>query len=208
MEIQHPEDNNISPFTVQDENSSNGVNDALRLSNNLDEDENEDYVLCPRQGCGEHILFKDLDTHVEMHEQEGDFTASFSSNQEGEDNQVALRENLSGGKRLRNDVENDDRHDDVRSKTNFGTKLSHALRNLEDVDIAVHEREERGGRTAQKNGQSAKSAWGKILKMPETSKGGTRRRSRSPTREPTASLRKPAVKRLGVSQVITLDIMG
>lgn len=207
METQHPEDDNISPFIIHRDTATSAINEVVthdkQQSSGNHEAEDEDFVSCPVEGCGEQILLTDLENHVEMHGEEGDFSSSATPEPDTE--RPRTQRPATRGKRVKLSPEFQEKS----PEGSFGTKLSYALRNLEDVDVEVHEREERSGRNAQRKGnaggggsaQSTKSAWGKILKMPEINgtKGGTRRRSRSPARNATASPKKAAVKRLGVS---------
>jgi len=211
METQHPEDDNISPFVVQVKNAATVVGDIVDQRHPSGEPENEDFVSCPVEDCGEQILLVDIEGHVEMHGEEGAFSSSASpeiEEQMGSSNMAQKPATRRMGVKLDIEYGNEDfdenMEDSKDQRSGFGTKLAHALRNLEDVDLEVHERKERSGRNGQRKGhvggQSAKSAWGKILKMPDTSdrKGGTRRRSRSPARNSVASPKKGGVKRLGV----------
>lgn len=217
METQHPEDDNISPFVIQAETATNDIHNAVQRerpqsSGERVPAEDEDFVSCPIEGCGEQILLNDLEGHVEMHGEEGDFFTSTSPEPESE--VVAstdAKRPVTTGKRIKVSPEYEDGRAEKNQRGSFGTKLSHALRNLEDVDIEVHERQDRSVRGNQRKGntgggssQSSKSAWGKILKMPEMNgvKGGTSRRSGSPARNGTASPKKAVIKRLGVRQPV------
>lgn len=221
METQHPESDDVSPFVVQAEDAAAAVHDVIGekqgRGGEVEHDDNtENFVSCPVEGCGEEILLTELEGHVEMHGEEGDFSSSASPDLE--EGMLASTTERTGsvGKRIKldSDYGSGYRESDARGKRDsaFGTKLSHALRNLEDVDLEVHQREDRSERKGQKStqpsSQSAKSAWGKILRMPETNgrKGGTRRRSSSPVRDSGASSQK-AVKRLGVSHIKDVLLM-
>lgn len=99
-----------------------------------------DYTDCPVDGCGEMVLCCELTSHIEMHgeedgEMELDTPASDSSRK--------------GTKR------------GVGKDASFGTKLSHALRNIDEG----HDYEIREPSSTQ---VSAK-AWKEILKMPDIS---------------------------------------
>jgi hypothetical protein len=150
MENEHPEDGE-SPFVPKEQGSITG------LISFEDEEHSEEYASCPVEGCGEVLLLAELESHVEMHEEE----------------QVSEDEPSHSPKRFKHTPE-------VETRTSFGTKLSHALRNLDD-----------GGKSKLKADSlpaydpqaSAKAVWKNILKMPEPSlkkkspsKPGARRR--------------------------------
>lgn len=229
METRHPEDDGVSPFVVQAGSATSAVHNAIEslkqspeptrdhaASGDEFEDEHRvadvaeesDFVYCPVEGCGEALLLTDLEGHVEMHGEEGDFTPSPEpEDRHGNDNVAPTHYSQqqqgrsTRDKRVKLDPE-------YRGKPGiktegFGTKLAYALRNLEDVDLEVHEQKERGERKGQNQSQGAKSAWGRILKMPEQ-KIGTNRRSKSPTRGSAgpSSKKSVTVRRLGVSRKV------
>ena len=134
-----------SPFVVKDDASIAAV-----LS--LNDDEEVQYASCPVDGCGEAILLTELDSHIEMH------TA------EEQDTDHEFGESASRGSNLEDMI-----------KASFDTKLSHALRNLNDDErsIPVSHTSDRQA--------TAKAVWKSLLRMPDTgSKAfttkGTRRR--------------------------------
>lgn len=153
MENEHPEDGE-SPFFPKDQGSIAG------MISFEDEEHSEEYANCPVAGCGEVVLLAELESHVEMHEEEQDT--------EGDTVHSSKRVKLTP------EVEH----------TSFGTKLSHALRNLDDggnskskAELPAHDPQ-----------ASAKAVWKNILKMPETSKTKTKSPSKGAAR-----------RRLGVS---------
>ncbi|KAI9646951.1 hypothetical protein NHQ30_004951 [Ciborinia camelliae] len=100
-----------------------------------------DYADCPVEGCGEMVLLNELDNHIEMHgEEDGDMeldTPASGSSKKGT-------------------------HRGVGKDSSFGTKLSHALRNIDDgYDYEVPQNES--------SAQVSTKAWKDILKMPDIS---------------------------------------
>ncbi|KIM94993.1 hypothetical protein OIDMADRAFT_134716 [Oidiodendron maius Zn] len=65
MEEQHPEGGQ-SPFIVKDDSSVAAVISMGGVGDN-----DPDFTSCPINGCGEIILFTELDNHIEMHDMEG-----------------------------------------------------------------------------------------------------------------------------------------
>ena len=157
IQTHHPEDGDLepSPFVVREEIT-------LPLGRE-DDDAGEDYIYCPVHRCGEALLLTELESHVDMHEQERD--SEQESSEEGSSR---------SGKRLKlnPEFENSERDE------SFDTKLSYALRNLDDVD---GKEEAVAKETEVKN---SKSAWGQVLKMPASIAGVSPKRG---------------MKRLGVS---------
>jgi len=135
METVHPEGGE-SPFVVRDDASIAAV-----LS--LGEDDVQ-YACCPVDGCGEAILLTELDSHIEMHGVE-----------EAEEDQEEDADQESGP-----DLKKPRLEEHVRAS--FDTKLSHALRNLDDGEKSSSESPPSDRQT------SAKAAWKNLLKMPET----------------------------------------
>jgi hypothetical protein len=135
METQHPEGGD-SPFIVKDDAS---IAALLAFG---DSATSEDYASCPVDGCGEAILFTELDSHIEMHAEE----------QESDDDKSSLDRQA---KKLKLDPE---------VEASFDTKLSRALRNIGDEDDVPREEAPRSEKQA-----SAKAAWKGLLKMPTTS---------------------------------------
>ncbi|KAH9221152.1 peptidase family C78-domain-containing protein [Leptodontidium sp. 2 PMI_412] len=159
METQHPEGGE-SPFIVKDDAS---IAALIDVDSRNDE---EEYIHCPVEGCGEALLLAELESHVEMHEEEQDTTDSDDSD-------------LSSNERLKAQSGVAD---------TFDIKLSHALRNLDDDD-------DDDDRTVVPDVPSpdrhatAKAAWRKVLKMPDSSSKG------SSSSKPTAR------RRLGKSEL-------
>ena len=127
----HPEDGQ-SPFVVKDDASI-----AALMS--LDGEQDDRYANCPVGGCGEALLLTELESHIEMHEEEQD---------SGDD------QSNRSSKRLKLEPQ---------TEAAFDTKLSHALRNLEDVNERP-ESENPSDRQA-----VAKAAWKSIWKIPDSS---------------------------------------
>ncbi|KAJ5033468.1 uncharacterized protein L3040_008583 [Drepanopeziza brunnea f. sp. 'multigermtubi'] len=136
MESKHPEGDE-SPFIVKDDAAS------VAALIEYDSSSNEDYVLCPVDGCGEALMLAELESHVEMHEEEQDT---------GNSEVLSSR----SPKRLKLDPE---------IKNSFSSKLSYALRNIGDPD---DERPVSDVSSPDRNA-SVKDAWRKVLKMPESS---------------------------------------
>ncbi|PBP20510.1 hypothetical protein BUE80_DR008631 [Diplocarpon rosae] len=133
MESQHPE-NGGSPFVIKDDASIVALAD-------LDSRNDQEYVHCPVEGCGEDLMLAELESHIEMHEEERD----------AGDSQIKS----SRSKRIKLDPKATD---------SFGTKLSYALRNLDNFD---DERSVRDVPSPDRHA-AAKDAWKKVLKMPDT----------------------------------------
>ncbi|KAG0648301.1 Zinc finger-containing ubiquitin peptidase 1 [Hyphodiscus hymeniophilus] len=137
METYHTEDG-PSPFAVKGDDAS------LAAIMSLPGEENT-YAACPIEGCGEAILLTELDSHIEMHGTEAQ-----------------------GNQELPNDseIESEDEPQSKKTKlkevqASFGTKLSHALRNLEDSEKSS------SGSSPSDRQAKAKSQWKDLLKMPE-----------------------------------------
>ena len=121
----------------------------------LDDKRDEEYASCPVDGCGEAVLLTELQSHIELHEEEQDSEGDHSS---------------CSSKRLKMEPE---------IEASFDTKLSYALRNLEDVNERPPSESASADRQA-----TQKAAWKGLLKMPNTSsktsqsapKKGSRRR--------------------------------
>jgi hypothetical protein len=136
MESKHPEGGE-SPFIIKDDAAS------VAALIEYDSGSNDDYVLCPVDGCGEALMLAELESHVEMHEEEQDT---------GNSEVLSSR----SPKRLKLDPE---------IKNSFSSKLSYALRNIGDPD---DERPVSDVPSPDRNA-SVKDAWKKVLKMPESS---------------------------------------
>jgi uncharacterized lipoprotein len=150
METVHPEDGE-SPFIVKDDASIA----ALMACDN--DDRTEQYVNCPVEGCGEALLLTELESHIEMHEEEQD-TRDDASNR--------------ASKKVKMEPP---------TQEAFDTKLSSALRNLDDGDEHI----------ASDRQSTAKATWKSLLKMPDVSS----KHSSPPS--------KTARRRLGVSLIIS-----
>ncbi|KAH8768012.1 peptidase family C78-domain-containing protein [Hyaloscypha finlandica] len=153
LETVHPEDGE-SPFVVKDDASI-----AALMS--LDGEKDDRYANCPVEGCGEALLLTELESHIEMHEEEQDSGDDQSSR---------------SSKRLKHEPP---------IEAAFDTKLSHALRNLEDVNERLESESPSSDRQA-----VAKATWKSILKMPDSS---------SKTAAPSSS--KSNRRRLGKSEL-------
>jgi hypothetical protein len=151
METVHPEDGE-SPFIVKDDASI-----AALIA--FDEPDTQ-YANCPVEGCGEALLLTELQSHIEMHEEEQDT---------GDDDSTRSSKRL----KLEPEIE-----------AAFDTKLSHALRNLEDVNERPPPESQSLDRQA-----ATKAAWKGLLKMPDSSSKSAQ----------TGSASKTARRRLGVS---------
>jgi hypothetical protein len=125
----------------------------------FDNEPNDQYASCPVEGCGEALLLAELQSHIEMHEAEQDT---------GDD------ESSHSSKRLKLEPE---------IEAAFDTKLSHALRNLEDVNERPPSESPSADRHA-----TTKAAWKGLLKMPDSSSKSAQ----------TGSASKSARRRLGV----------
>jgi hypothetical protein len=75
-----------------------------------DDDRNEEYVNCPVEGCGEALLLTELESHIEMHEEEQDT---------GDDDSHRASKKIKVEPKI---------------EAAFDTKLSSSLRNLDDGD--------------------------------------------------------------------------
>ncbi|KAK0100983.1 hypothetical protein ONS95_013028 [Cadophora gregata] len=137
LETQHPEGGE-SPFIVKDT--------SIAALVDLDSSKHEEYIHCPVEGCGEDLLLAELESHIEMHEEEQDAADSDNSDR-----------SLSVGLKVEPAIADA-----------FDIKLSHALQNLDDDD-------EDDGQTVVPDAPSpdrhasAKAAWRKVLKMPDSS---------------------------------------
>ncbi|RAL60179.1 hypothetical protein DID88_000803 [Monilinia fructigena] len=130
METLHAEGE--SPFVAKDSASVIAMVDPNDI----------DYADCPVDGCGEMVLFSELESHIEMHgEEDGDMELDTPISQNSK------KDDTSG----------------VGKDASFGTKLSHALRNIDDEnDYEVQGNESSTPHVATK-------AWRDILKMPDIS---------------------------------------
>jgi hypothetical protein len=147
MENVHPEDG-ASPFFPKDQASIGG------LVSFEDEEHSEEYANCPVEGCGEVLLPAELESHVEMHEEE----------QGNEDDPSRSSKRV----KITSEIEH----------PSFGTKLSHALRNLDDGGSSKSKAE----LPAHDPQASAKAVWKNILKMPEASKTKAKSSSKGTTK--------------------------
>ncbi|KAG4034044.1 hypothetical protein MFRU_003g00220 [Monilinia fructicola] len=130
METLHAEGE--SPFVAKDSASVIAMVDPDDI----------DYADCPVDGCGEMVLFSELDSHIEMHgEEDGDMELNIPISQNSRKGDAS----------------------DVGKDASFGTKLSHALRNIDDE----HDYEVQGNESSTPH--VATKAWKDILKMPDIS---------------------------------------
>ncbi|KAE8444400.1 hypothetical protein EG329_000600 [Mollisiaceae sp. DMI_Dod_QoI] len=139
METVHPE-NGESPFVAKDDASI-----AALVS--LEDEQDDQYVRCPVEGCGESLLLTELDNHVEMHEEEQNHSPGDSDQSSHSAKRLKLEPQI---------------------EASFDTKLSHALRNLDDDDKTSST--EKSSHDLQ---AAAKNTWKSILKMPEASSKDT-----------------------------------
>lgn len=146
VESQHAEGGR-SPFIVKDDASVAALVD-------LDASNDVEYVHCPVEGCGEDLLLAELESHIEMHEEE----------QETEDSET---QSSRSPKRLKLEPQ---------IVETFDIKLTHALRNLADADDRPVSAVPSPDRHS-----IAKAAWKKVLKIPESS-SKVSSTSRAPTR--------------------------
>lgn len=168
METDHPE-NGQSPFVAKDDDAS--IAAIMSLA-----DEDVKYAACPVDGCGEAILFTELDSHIEMHgaEEQGQDESETESENEPQPKKPKLKEGI---------------------QQEFSTKLSHALRNLDDSEKSSSESPP-SDRQAK-----AKSQWRDILKMPERSSN-----SKSKASSSSAVATNSPRRRLGVSLSSVLEL--
>ncbi|KUJ20197.1 DUF1671-domain-containing protein [Mollisia scopiformis] len=158
METLHPE-NGESPFVAKE-------NASIAALVSLQDEEDVQYVNCPVDGCGEALLLTELDNHIEMHEEE-------QSHSPGESD-----ESSRSPKRLKIEP---------RVEASFDTKLSYALRNLDEDDgHLAHEKSSHDVQTA------AKNTWKSILKMPD---------SASKAESKVVPIANSSKKRLGKSEI-------
>lgn len=130
METLHAEGE--SPFVAKDSASVIAMVDPDDI----------DYADCPVDGCGEMVLFSELDSHIEMHgEEDGDMELNIPISQKSRKGDAS----------------------DVGKDASFGTKLSDALRNIDDE----HDYEVQGNESSTPH--VATKAWKDILKMPDIS---------------------------------------
>lgn len=195
METLHPEGDE-SPFIARD--------DASVVA--LAADGNEKYVQCPNEGCGEALLLTELESHVEMHEEERAGSRSRDEDESGNGDDTSSRES----KRTKLAVNEGPPGKDEA----FDTKLNYALRNLEDVNEIKDEAERKehqfyedvygdGSRKSYERRHKrqeaespketrldvAKAAWRELLRMPPAD-----RKSTSPSKGPVR-------RRLGKSEL-------
>jgi hypothetical protein len=152
MEKMHPEDGE-SPFVAKDDASI-----AALIS--FDDEPDGRYANCTMEGCGEALPLTELQSHIEMHQEEQD---------SGDDQSSRSSKQL----KLEPEIE-----------AAFDTKLSHALRNLEDVNERPLSEIPSSDRHA-----TTKATWKGILKMSDSSSKPA----------PTASASKSTRRHLGVS---------
>ncbi|KAK6584509.1 hypothetical protein PZA11_002733 [Diplocarpon coronariae] len=159
MESEHPE-NGESLFVTKDDAS------IVALAG-FDSSNDGEYVHCPVEGCGEDLMLAELESHIEMHEEEQD-----AGDSKAQSSRSSKRTKL-----------------EPKATDSFGTKLSYALRNLDDFD------DERPVRDAPYPDRHAavKDAWKKVLKMPDT--------AISSSSKETSATKNSARRRLGKSEL-------
>lgn len=143
METLHAEGE--SPFVVRDDASVAAVMSVVSEPE-TEEAGDVQYANCPVEGCGEILRLEDFDSHIRLHNVE-------DSDAEVEADQVesAKRVKLNTG-----------------YGSSFATKLSRALRNLDDDDHESTPTSVSNGVTDQQ--ERAKAAWKNMMKMPDGSK--------------------------------------
>ncbi|KAF4634667.1 hypothetical protein G7Y89_g3448 [Cudoniella acicularis] len=135
METKHAEGDE-SPFVVKDDDASI----AAILAMDEERSTEPQYSNCPVEGCGEALLWSEFDSHLEMHSAELET---------GDD------ESGPASKKLKLNPA---------AEASFSTKLSHALRNIDDVD----DRSSSSRSPESDRQEKAKDIWKKMLKMPDT----------------------------------------
>ncbi|KAG9232987.1 peptidase family C78-domain-containing protein [Amylocarpus encephaloides] len=136
METLHSEDNS-SPFVVKD-NEINGTA--------VDEDEEVQSSRCPVEGCGEELLARELDSHLELH-------AAEQENDSGLDHGHHIPKKMERGSKI---------------GESFDTRLSYALRNIDDQDDSASSSHSH----TPDHQAEAKTAWKGILNMPDNNASG------------------------------------
>jgi zinc finger-containing ubiquitin peptidase 1 len=135
VESFHPEGE--SPFMVKDDftpsEKVSGPHEAVEASKG-----HREFVDCPRENCGETIMFAELESHIVMHDIENN-------------NEENLHQDPNPNKRIR--------ASDSKSEPKFDTRLPPALRNLAANDSPIS--------PSSSNRQAiAKAGWRGLLNMP------------------------------------------
>ncbi|KAL3425624.1 peptidase family C78 [Phlyctema vagabunda] len=157
-----------SPFIVKDDAT---VGAAMSNLSGPDRENDDDvqYASCPVEGCGETLLLTDFDGHVQLHDLEDP-----DAEVELAPTAVATAAGASGSLS----------EDDARGVA-FGTKLSVALRNLDD-----HEPPSSSSAHSEQQ-EKAKAAWREMMSMPTSSKANL----------PASSSSKTARRKLGKAEL-------
>lgn len=140
METRHAE-NGESPFAVTDDASIAAIA-AM--------DDEPQYTLCPVEGCGEQLLWMEFDSHLELH----------SAEQEQEQEVDSHGESSPAHKKIKLDP---------KVEASFDTKLSYALRNINDDDDSSSSSK---GQPQPSRQDIAKDTWKTLLNMPEPTPPG------------------------------------
>lgn len=127
IETLHPE-NGESPFVVND-----GSSLRVLMEDGEEDEEGEEYVECPQEGCGEALLLVELEGHVEMHEQER------AGSGLGDDLDAEGRR-VSASKRVKLDS---DHMSGQAGAAGFETRIADGLRNLDESEPEAREARER-----------------------------------------------------------------
>lgn len=159
MEDLHPEGD--SPFIPKDDYKGEQLEGAFQVMEHLG------YTECPISECGEAIALAELDSHLELHSMEENETDSHVDS--------TIRQRGEGGLGP--------------AKPNFDTKLSDALRNLDDDSLPLLPSTERQIK--------AKDSWRAILNMPKPLYS-----------QQTPPKSKPTSIRLGVSIILIYTLFS
>lgn len=139
--------------------------DDSSIAEILSMDDEPQYFTCSVEGCGEAILLTELDSHIEMH------GAEQESGDENTD-PIPKEMRVSPG-----------------PEASFDTKLSHALRNVDDGNGLSSSKRQRSQNSPGRH-ESAKDRWKELLKMPKL-----------PPKNSSLSTSKSTRRRLGKSEL-------
>lgn len=142
-------ENGESPFAVTDDASIAAIA-AM--------DDEPQYTLCPVEGCGEQLLWLEFESHLELH----------SAEQEQEPDSRC--ESSPAHKKIKLDP---------KVEASFDTKLSYALRNINDDDDSSSSSKSQPQPSRQ---DIAKDTWKTLLKMPEPQRASLSSSSESGTK--------------------------
>lgn len=163
----HPDDDPSQVWGNNGESSDKAsmtaiISPSTERTSLLDLEHEENYALCPVEGCGEAVLLVELDGHVEMHEQEGlgwgdegglfgCFEGVERKGKVGDENVNLFAE----GRKMWVDYLKE------RTAKEFGAKLGEGLAGLGGGEETETERQ-----------MSVKERWRSILKMPDVGSSG------------------------------------